>query len=155
MPSRYNLCTQLTPLLHVKRDTFAHFRANQEGRDHGAGKVGAPPRFLRETQKQAVQDRMNRLLALRCPRQGFRCFAKLNLGHHAQHMIFAFKVVEEGALTYISGFGNLLHCDRRKAALGKQLQRAPEEPEARFSGTALAPARAGRMCRTAVNRSPG
>jgi hypothetical protein len=70
-------------------------------------------------------------------------------------VILALEIVEEGTLAHVRGFGNVLHRNIRKAAFGKELQCAPEKPQARLSGAALTAARAWPMSRTAVSQSLG
>src|ERR1035438_6721362 len=93
---------------------------------------------------------MNRLLPLPGKRSGFSHLAKLNLGHHAQHMFLGFEVVEEGAFAHIGGFCNVLHRDVWEAVLCKELKRTPEEPYARLHSTPFAAPHTGR-----VGHSPG
>jgi hypothetical protein len=53
-------------------------------------------------------------------------------------VILALEIVEEGAFADVRGFGDVFHCDVGEAALGKELERTPEQAQARFGGTALA-----------------
>jgi hypothetical protein len=95
---------------------------------------------------------MNGLPAVDGHRQCIGDFAKLNLGHHAQHLFLALEIVEEGSLAHACRFGNLLHRDAGEAALGKQLQSAVKEPHPRLKGVAFAAAHA-RLLRNYDHRS--
>jgi hypothetical protein len=55
--------------------------------------------------------------------QRFSYFAKLDLGHYAQHMILALEIVEESTLANIRGFCNVFHRDVGEASLSKELER--------------------------------
>ena len=70
-------------------------------------------------------------------RHSFSHLAKLNFSHHAQHVIFALEIVEEGALADIRGFGDVFHRDVGKAALGKKPKSATEQAQTRFGGATL------------------
>jgi hypothetical protein len=52
-------------------------------------------------------------------------------------MIFGFKVIEEGSLANVGGFGDLLDCDVTKPALGNQLKSAPEQFQPGFRAAAF------------------
>ena len=73
-----------------------------------------------------MQHGMNRFFAFPCNRSGFSHLAKLNLGHHAQHMILGLEVIEEGPFAHVRGFGDFFHRDIGETALGNKLQCAPE-----------------------------
>jgi hypothetical protein len=104
----------------------------------GAGQARAASLFFGEPQRQPVQHGMNRLLASRRKRSGFTHFAELNLDHDPKHMVFCLEVVEERPLAHVRCFGNVFHRDVGETALGKQLQRAPEQLYAGLRGAAFA-----------------
>jgi hypothetical protein len=47
------------------------------------------------------------------------------------------KVIEEGSLANVGGFGDLLDCDVTKPALGNQLKSAPEQFQPGFRAAAF------------------
>jgi hypothetical protein len=71
--------------------------------------------------EQVMQHSVCRLSMMLCQFQRFSHLAKLDLGHDAQHVIFAFEIVEESSLANIRGFRNILHGYVREASRGKEL----------------------------------
>ena len=76
---------------------------------------------------------------------GFMQLAQLNLGHHAQDVVFALEVVEEGSLAYVRGFRDVFDGDIGKTALGKELEGGAKEAEAGVRGAARTASDGGRV----------
>ena len=63
-----------------------------------------------------------------------RTFAELNFGHHAQDVVLALEVVEEGSFAHISGLRDVFDGDILEAPLSKKSQGAAEQLQPGFSG---------------------
>ena len=118
----------LEALAQISFHDAANALAGLKGGDEGARQAGAASGFFGEAQHQMAQHRAYGPLAVPAEQQGFSHLAKLNLSHHAQHMIFALEVIEEGSFAHVGGFGDLFHCHVAEAALRNQLKSATEEP---------------------------
>jgi hypothetical protein len=92
-----------------------------------------------------MQHGVNRLLALPTSRNGFSHLGKLDLGHDAENVIFALKIIEEGSLAYVRGFGDVLDRYGRKSTLGKELQCTAKEAQAGLRSSALTAAGSEQM----------
>ena len=137
LPRGDNFRDHLEALTHIASNDAANPLAGLKGGDEGARQAGTASRFFHEAQHQMVKHGVYGPLAVPTEQQGFSHLAKLNLGHHPQHMVLAFEVVEKCPLAHVRGFGDFFHSDVAKPALRNQLKSAPEQPQTRLRAAAF------------------